>query len=294
MNFIGQAKQGQGNAGTYILTIAVALLSLVVGQIFVEILANKLLGYSFMNIPSTADLNLALALLLIPFGFLLLALFLCVKFLHKRSIVSLFTARKVFDWKRFFISFGIWGGLLIISLALSMVFSSEIEWNFNLNTFLPLLLVSFFILPIQTTAEEAFFRGYLLQGLNSFFKKAWMSLLLTSILFGLLHWSNPEVAKIGTILLIYYISTGLFLGLLALLDDGLELSMGYHAANNIFASLILTNDWQAFQTDALLIDRSEPSFGWEIFFTLLVLHPLLLFVYAKLYKWKNWKGKLLS
>jgi uncharacterized protein len=92
--------------------------------------------------------------------------------------------------------------------------------------------------------------------------------------------------------LIYYIGTGLFLGLLTLMDDGLELSMGYHAVNNIFAALILTNDWQAFQTDALYIDHSAPTFGWDSLLTIILVQPLLLLIFSKIYKWKNWKEKL--
>jgi len=107
-----------------------------------------------------------------------------------------------------------------------------------------------------------------------------------------LHWANPEVAKIGDILLVFYISTGIFFGILTQMDDGLELGMGYHAVNNIFASIILTNNWQAFQTDALFVDYSAPSFGPELYLTLLVLQPLLLILFAKIYKWKNWKEKL--
>jgi hypothetical protein len=68
--------------------------------------------------------------------------------------------------------------------------------------------------------------------------------------------------------------------------------MGYHAANNIFASLVVTNDWQAFQTNAIFIDRSEPVFGWELIFILLLIQPLLLFLFAKLFRWSNWKNKL--
>ena len=78
------------------------------------------------------------------------------------------------------------------------------------------------------------------------------------------------------------------------MDDGIELSMGYHAVNNIFASLILTNDWQAFHTDAMYIDRSEPIFGMESFLTILVLQPLLIILFSKVYRWKNWKKKLLN
>ncbi len=84
------------------------------------------------------------------------------------------------------------------------------------------------------------------------------------------------------------------MALISHMDDGIELSMGYHAVNNIFASLIVTNDWQAFHTNAMFIDHSEPVFGLESFLTVLVLQPLLILFFSKVYRWHNWKDKILK
>ena len=292
MNFLKLADKGQGNGGTYMFTVVIIFFSLVAGQLISEIIAVKQLGFSLTNIPYNADLNLVLTLLLIPFAFVFFSVLLCVKYLFKRPILSVFTARDKFDWKRFLTSFGIWGVVLAIALAIGMAVGQPIDWNFNPSTFFLLLLISIFLIPIQTTAEELMFRGFLMQTFGKIFKKGVVSVLITGTLFGFLHWANPEVVLIGNILLLYYIGTGVFLGLLAVWDDGMELPMGYHAINNIFASVILTNDWQAFHTDALFIDRSGPVFGWESWLTLIILQPLLLLLFAKMYKWKNLKSKL--
>ncbi len=295
MTFLEQAnKDKNSNGGTYVLTVAIAFTALVVGQLFSELLANNFFGYSLANIPDSADLNIALALLLLPFSFLLLALILCIKFLHKRPVLTLFTTRKSFDWKRFVFAFLLWGSLMGIALLISILNGQDIVFQFDAAKFIPLFFVSILIMPIQTTAEEVFFRGYLFQVFGKVLKKGWIAIILTGVLFGLLHWANPEVAKIGDILLVFYIGTGIFFGVLTHMDDGIELGMGYHAVNNIFASIILTNSWQAFQTDALFVDNSPPSFGVELYLTLFVLQPLLLFVFSKVYKWKNWKQKLFS
>ncbi|HIP32808.1 MAG TPA: CPBP family intramembrane metalloprotease [Crocinitomicaceae bacterium] len=293
MTFLEQAnKDKNSNGGTYVLTVAIAFVALVVGQSFSELLANNFLGYSLANIPNSADLNIALALLLLPFSFLLLALILCIKFLHKRPVLSLFTTRKTFDWKRFVFAFLLWGSLMGIALIISILNEQDIVLQFDATKFIPLFFVSILIMPIQTTAEEVFFRGYLFQVFGKVLKKGWIAIILTGVLFGLLHWANPEVAKIGDILLVFYIGAGIFFGILTHMDDGLELGMGYHAVNNIFASIILTNSWQSFQTDALFIDNSPPTFGVELYLTLFILQPLLLFVFSKVYKWKDWKKKL--
>ena len=124
------------------------------------------------------------------------------------------------------------------------------------------------------------------------FKKTFVALILTSVIFGLLHGLNPEVEKLGYITMVYYIGTGLVLGIFTLMDEGTELSLGFHAANNIIAAVFVTTDWTVFQTEALLIDTSEPSVGWEMFLPVLVLYPITLYVFSKKYGWTNWKDKL--
>jgi hypothetical protein len=86
--------------------------------------------------------------------------------------------------------------------------------------------------------------------------------------------------------------TGVFLGIIVLMDDGIELTSGYHLANNFFAVVILTNNWQVFQTDALLMDHSVPTFGWDNLLTILIIQPLLIYIFSKKYQWVNWKERL--
>ena len=294
MSFTEQPNKSTGNVGLFLLSIAFVLFSLIVGQIIVEIIANTVLGFSLVDIPKDANLNTVLSLLLIPFAFVFVAILLSVKYIHKRPILSIFTTRTAFDWKRFFTAFLLWGAIMLAALGVSIASGDPVDWNFNPSTFLTLLLISVFLIPIQTTAEELFFRGYLLQGFSTFFKFPIVAIIMSAVLFGLLHGANPEVALIGNVLIIYYISTGIFLGLLTVFDEGMELAMGYHAVNNFFAALILTNDWQVFHTDALFIDRSGPTFVWESWLTIIILQPLLLLIFAKMYKWKSLRSKLLK
>ena len=118
-----------------------------------------------------------------------------------------------------------------------------------------------------------------------------MALFLTSIVFGSLHLANPEITALGYEFIFLYISVGFLLGIMTLMDDGLELAIGFHAANNLIAALLVTADWTVFQTDALFIDTSEPSLTWEMFLPVFVLYPLILLLFAKKYGWKNWIEK---
>lgn len=236
--------------------------------------------------------NTLLFYLLVPFLTAFIALVVCIKYIHKKSIRSYFTERKKFDVKRFFHAFLVWGIVLTGFLIVSLSTSSELTWNFDIQLFLPLLIIAVLFIPIQTSFEEFFFRGYLFNIIKTPIKKSWLIVLFTGVIFGLMHGANPEIEVLGYGILVYYILTGIFLGLLRLMDDGLELSMGYHAVNNLFAALIISNEWQAFQTDALFIDHAKPTFGWDALLTICCFQPLLLLYFAKKYKWSNWKDKL--
>ena len=243
----------------------------------------------FSNLPS----NLTLFLVLLPFAVVLPFVYLVVTRLHNQSILSLITARNRVDYKKIFFSFMLWGSISTLMVFFDYWMSPEdFTWNFKPLTFLILFLISIVMIPLQTTLEEIIFRGYLLQGFGVLFKNRWMPLLTTSTLFGLLHLWNPEIDKLGIHLIWYYIGTGLFLGLITLMDEGLELALGFHAANNLVTALLVTASWTAFQTESLLIDNSEPSLGVELILTLLLIYPLIIFIFAKKYKWKNWLSQL--
>ena len=149
-------------------------------------------------------------------------------------------------------------------------------------------------MPIQSSLEEYIFRGYLMQGFATLFRSRWGALLLTSLVFGSLHLFNPEVEKLGYGVMIYYIGTGLFLGILTLMDEGIELALGFHAANNLTTALLVTSSWTAFQTESILIDISEPSLGGEIFISLFLIYPLFLFLMSNKFNWSGYKAKLIS
>ena len=243
----------------------------------------------FSKLPS----NLALFLILLPFAVVLPFIYLVVTRLHQRSFISLITPRDQVDYNKILFSFFLWGTVSALMVIFDYIMSPEdYVWNFKPLTFLILLLISVVMIPLQTSMEELIFRGYLMQGFGVLFKNRLMPLLITSILFGFLHIWNPEIDKLGIHLIWYYIGTGLFLGVITLMDEGLELALGFHAANNLVTALLVTASWTAFQTESLLIDNSEPLLGMELIITLVVIYPLLAIIFAKKYKWKNWIAQL--
>ncbi|MHB0756486.1 CPBP family intramembrane glutamic endopeptidase [Polaribacter sp. M15] len=232
---------------------------------------------------------------LIPFAIGLIALLLWVKFLHKQTLTSFTTSRSKIDWKRIFFAFFLWGITTAVLLIIDYKLSPEsYQWNFNFDKFLMLAVIGILLIPLQTSFEEYFFRGYLMQGLGIATKNRWFPLIFTSVIFGLLHIANPEVDKLGYGILVYYIGTGFFLGIITLMDEGLELALGFHAANNLITALLVTADWTVFQTDSVVIDLSEPKLGFDVFVPVFVFFPLLILLFAKKYKWRNWKEKLVG
>ena len=243
---------------------------------------------------SILDLNLSLFLLLLSFAVGLVVVFLVVKYIHKQTLRSLTTSRVKIDWNRFWFAFLVWGVTTCVFILLEYYSSPEnYTFNFKPIPFLILVLISIVFIPLQTSFEEYLFRGYLMQGLGVLAKNRWVPLILTSTLFGLLHIANPEIDKLGYVLLVHYIGTGFLLGIMTLMDEGLELALGFHAANNLIAALLLTADWTAFQTHSILKDISDPEMSnVEVFFPVFVIYPILLIVFAKKYEWTNWKEKL--
>jgi membrane protease YdiL (CAAX protease family) len=302
MRYFELAKLGDNRAIKYLGTILLLASTLIgFGQLPLMIaLLSKGVNVEDMEKMVGDDIRLLLGnnmfiiVQLIPFIILLVFLLFAVRKLHNRPILSLFTSRPEIDVKRIFFSFSIWSIFLSVGLFLAMQTGAELKWNFNPSTFLMLVGISFFIIPLQTTFEELFFRGYLIQSLGRRFKAPLFPMLLSGVIFGVMHYSNPEVKVLGTGILGYYILIGVFTSLMAVIDEGLELGIGFHAANNIFGCLVVTNHWQVFQTDALWMDMSEPKIGLDLIITLLVFFPLMLFIFSKKYKWKSLKDGLLA
>ena len=302
MKFIQRAYEGINDWWAYVLTLAVLIVGWqIIGVIPLVIVAFREAGDLITLQESAAnnftdlgiDSNLYLVLIISTFAFGLLGLLLGVKIFHKRTLNSVLTSREKFDWSRVVYIFKVWFFVGIVMLGVSYILKpEELIWNFNMVPFMILVLISFLLLPLQTTMEEVLFRGYLMQGFGTAFKNTLPALLFTSVIFGLLHGMNPEVDKIGNIAFVYYIGTGLVMGIMTLMDEGTELAIGFHASNNILAAVLVTTDWTVFQTDALFIDISDPSVGLEMFIPVFIIYPLLIILLSKKYGWTNWKEKL--
>ena len=297
--FLNQALDYKNPFWMYLLGSFVIIIFVIIGQLPITFFITKesisAAGGDPMAALRSLDKNLQLILLLTPFLVGFLGLFLVVKKIHNRSLISISTSRESLDWNRIIYAFSIWSLVSILLITGDYFLNPDsYEWNFNFKSFSLLLIISVLLMPIQTSLEEYIFRGYLMQGFYSFFNSRWGTLLITSIVFGSLHFSNPEVQKLGIGVMAYYVGTGLFLGILTLMDEGIELALGFHAANNIMTALFVTSSWTVFQTESILIDISEPTLGGETFFSLFILYPGFIFLMSRKFDWSGWKNKLIS
>lgn len=299
--FFKQIITGNNQWWSYILTVFIVFFFIQIGSIPLIITGylhsadmNEFMAAAqtnFLNLE--IDANLFLFWMLFTFLVGLIALFFCVKWIHKRSIISIVTSREKVDWKRIFFGFALWGSIAVTIIVIQLNYSPEnYVWNFKLVPFLILVAITILIIPFQTTLEELLFRGYLMQGFALIFRSAWMPLLLTSVSFGLLHGANPEVAKLGNIVMIYYIGTGFMFGITTIMDEGTELAIGMHTANNIVAAIMVTSDWMVFQTDALYKDISEPNITTETLLPVFIIYPIILLIYSRKYQWNQWSERL--
>lgn len=236
--------------------------------------------------------NIALAVTLLSFVLACAILFFVVKYLHRKPFMSIVTARKSFSWKRAGFGFFVWllFGLGTSYIGLLEASPEDYTFSFDVTKFMPLLIICIILLPFQTSFEELAFRGYGTQGVGLVTGSRLLALLIPAILFGLMHGVNPEVLKYGFwTMMPFYIGMGLFLGITAIMDDGIEMPMGVHFANNLTAALFINMEDSALQTDALFILKNyDPTEG--VVFSLLQMLVFLILA-AIIFKWNDW-GKL--
>ena len=183
--------------------------------------------------------------------------FIAQKALHKRSIRSLHTSAPKYRWGRMFFSMIVFW---IIAAAISYIGhksgQSPAEFVFDPSRFWGFALVSLLFIPLQSATEEIILRGYLNQGLSRLIRNPWIIFFITSAGFAALHLGNPEIAQSGIegnklITLSGYFFFGFFACILTYIDGGLETAIGVHAANNLFAAVIIGYEHSALPTPTL-------------------------------------------
>lgn len=185
-----------------------------------------------------------------------LGLFVVMRWVHRRPFRTLVTPEPRVSWSRMATGWAVFFALIVIMQALEfIIYPDRLQWSFDLNrwlVFLPFILI---FTPLQTTAEELLFRGYWLQGTGRLTKNILILCVVNGILFALPHMLNPEVLNnpnATAILFANYMIIGAAFALYTLRDQRLELAIGAHMANNLFAALVVTYADSALPTPAII------------------------------------------
>ncbi len=301
--FFNAANKGNNHWALYLLGIFIVSIAYVIGQIPALAVAhfrvknnpnygsdimdrfNQTMDFSLIGI----NLNIGFILLLLIFVFAFFGLVLVMKFVHKRNFLTLVNIEERIDFKKVLFGFSLW----FVLGALGELFTYFVEpstytFSFDFFNFVFLLIIGLFVLPIQTSFEELFLRGYIMQGFGLAFKYKWLAILLSAILFGIIHGANPEVSKYGVgVMMSYYIYAGIFFGLITVMDNSLELALGVHFATNLFGTLILGYESSAIQTDTLFKTHDMDA---EIMLFFLVIYSVIFYLWSsKKYNWPSLK-----
>jgi membrane protease YdiL (CAAX protease family) len=233
------------------------------------------------------DLNLGFVLTVFPFILAFFTLALLVKPLNDRTLLTVVNGGRSVRWGRILFSALVWIALSALWLWYSI---RSDPGNFNLNntsrSLITLAVLAVVLIPFQAGFEELLFRGYLMQGFTVLARNRWVPVVVTSVIFGLMHSLNPEVKEYGFLTMIpQYVFFGLAFAVLTMMDDGIELAVGAHVANNAFLSVFITQKDSALQTPAMY--EQMKIYPWQDFSGLVAMSLVFILIMALVFRWKD-------
>lgn len=299
--FLEAGYRGLNEIWRYGLGIFIVLMGYFLGQIplfivqYSKIQSNpEIGGDALREFEKTMDFtlldmnkNVGFFLLVLMFFFAFAALIIVISKLHHKKVKDTIAPDRPIDVRRIIFGFGFW---FVLSVCIEFIFylihPEQYRLTINWINFIPLFFIAVFMLPVQTSFEEIFFRGYIMQGVSVYASNKWVPILVSSIAFGMMHSMNPEIEKFGMVTMqTYYILAGLFLAVITVMDDGLELALGVHAATNIFGALLISYDGSVLQTDSLA--KTSDVNPYLMIVGLCISIIIFLWVASKKYNWKS-------
>ncbi|PKL66812.1 MAG: CPBP family intramembrane metalloprotease [Methanobacteriales archaeon HGW-Methanobacteriales-1] len=270
--FLNNAKSGKNSIWRYLITM---FLSLFVASLVAGVLLGALIViWAIFNqtaLHQNFDMGIIYQLLQNPIFLIFLVglsfslsfffLGLSLKVLHKKKFISVINTGNKVRWSRIGKGAIYWFVILAaLDLISYIIDPGSFKISFNLqNNFWILALLALIAFPIQASFEEVFFRGYLMQGISLVFKKPWVVLLVTSLIFSLLHWWNGSTIVLSLSIVSGTFIIGLMLGIIALADNGIEMAIGVHIINNIYVSVIHSSpDGGLGNLPSLVVSPSDP------------------------------------
>lgn len=251
--FLDLVNRGETRWTRYILTLLIIIATWILGSgtVLLAVYGPEPEGSPMDGTSPFLDF-IALNLLFVT---VLIGLWIGICNAHKRSLLTLITPRDDIRWGRILQGFGLQMGLGIVFAAIdALLFPDNYTYTLDPERFYKFAILVLILTPFQATTEELLTRSYFLQMLGHFTRHPIVLIVLNALPFALFHLMNPEIAAYGVApMLISYFVVGAFLALVTLKDNGAELAIGIHAANNMFAAVLVNYEGSALSTNAIFM-----------------------------------------
>jgi uncharacterized protein len=286
-SYVEAARRGEHQWWRYLLGLVVILFAWLVVGIFASVLVPFALtgqpDYTVLEPVGNFLFNMA------SFPFFLAGTLLAVALIHRRHPRTLVTGRARIDWRRVGQGFVAWfiPLCLIGVLGQYLFYPDSFSFTADLATFALFVPLALVFTAIQTTSEELFYRGYIVQGASHIWTNRVFLALVSGVIFTIPHLLNPEVRAGGllTVFSNYFLGTGLVWAVVSLIDGTTELAIGAHFANNIVGFLTFNRPESAVSTPALFtLSAFHPTF---VALANLVIVPLFLAIAYGVFKRKD-------
>jgi uncharacterized protein len=210
-----------------------------------------------------------------PFPITLVGLFITTVAIHQRKFSSLIRANDPIQWRRMLLGALVWNLILWGYTGVGYLLNpSNFVWSYT-SLWWVMVPIALVVTPIQTSCEELFFRGYLMQGMALLMHNRIALTIINGILFMVPHLGNPEMQR-GGLMALSYFAMGAGLAAITIRDNGLELAMGIHAANNLQVLFFNPKDsalpfpslWRIQTPDAPIVELVGTLVAYAIFYYL--------------------------
>ncbi|RWF27615.1 CPBP family intramembrane metalloprotease [Mesorhizobium sp. M4B.F.Ca.ET.190.01.1.1] len=207
---------------------------------------------------------------LVSFAGIWIGLWFAMRFVHREPLAALVGDSRRVSWPGFL------KGLIAV-LITSLLSEILLYWlqpeiargAIGLSTWLLFLVPIVLLALLQTSSEEALFRGYLLRGLANRFNNPLIWAGLPLLLFSALHWSASSTLAINACVLVSIASFALVLTLLVYATGNLGVAFGAHLGNNLTGFLLISHQ-ESYNSFALFNARPLEGPGWTGFDAVLI------------------------
>lgn len=284
VTYVEAARWGKYRGWRYVLGLVVILFAwLVVGTG-----ASILVAFTFSGQPDYTMLDPfgKFLFVMVGFPFFLAGVLIAVTLIHRRHPLTLVTAQKKISWRRVGQGFVAWfvPVCLIGGLGQYLLYPDTFSFNSDLASFALFVPLALVLIAIQTTTEELFFRGYVVQGASMISTNRVFLAIMAAVAFTLPHLANPEAISGGwlTVFFNYFLVPGLLWTVVSLIDGTTELAIGVHFANNIGGILLINAPGTAVNTPALFtVSEFRATY---VPLSVLVIVPIFLAIAYKVFK----------